>query len=144
MAGKLGRLGEGAPWVYHLMTHIYSSVADALRQNSQFLSSTSHEFRWLIQLSKATGTDSVDEDLKEINYAIKLAAQKQHRCKQQFLFNRSLREEINLINAALMPSLGVSWVTPIAHMIPRTPSFSACGDECLYGGGGFSMDMKFW
>ena len=29
-------------------------------------------------------------------------------------------------------------------MIPRTPSFSACGDACLYGGGGFSLDMKFW
>ena len=43
-----------------------------------------------------------------------------------------------------MPSLGVSWITPIAHMIPRTPSFSACGDACLYGGGGFSLDMKFW
>ena len=29
-------------------------------------------------------------------------------------------------------------------MIPRTPSFSTCGDACLYGGGGFSIDMKFW
>ena len=30
LAGKLGRLGEGAAWVYHLMKHIYSSVASAL------------------------------------------------------------------------------------------------------------------
>ena len=125
------------------MTHIYSSVADALLQNSQFLSATSHEFRRSIQVSKAAGTDAVDEDFREINYAIKLAAQKQHRCKQQYFINRSLQEEINLIQAALRPGSGVSWVTPIAHMIPRTPSFSACGDACLYGGGGFSLDMKF-
>ena len=36
LAGKLGRLGEGAAWVYHLTTHIYSSVASASRQNKAF------------------------------------------------------------------------------------------------------------
>ena len=35
-AGKLGRLVEGAAWVYHLMTHMYSSVASALHQNKAF------------------------------------------------------------------------------------------------------------
>ena len=43
-----------------------------------------------------------------------------------------------------MPGSGVIWLTTIAHMIPRIPSFSACGDACPYGGGGFSINMKFW
>ena len=43
-----------------------------------------------------------------------------------------------------MPDSGKSCVIPIAHMIPRIPSFAACRDECLYGGGGFSVEMKFW
>ena len=96
-----------------------------------------------MQLTKAAGTDAMDEDFREINYAINLAVQKQHCCKQQYFINRSLHEEINLINAVLMPSSGVSLVTPISHMILRTQSFSACGDACLSGGGGFSLDMKF-
>ena len=143
LAGNLGRLGKGAPWLYHMMNHIYSSVAKALRQHGQFLHSTSHEFRRLVQLTKTARKDSVEADVSEIKIAIRLAAQKQHHCKQQYFISKSLQEEVNLIHAALMPDSGVSWVTPIAHMIPRIPSFAACGDACLYGGGGFSVDMKF-
>ena len=78
LSGKMGRLGEGSPWLYHMMTHIYSSVAEALRQNSQFLHSTSHKFRQLMQLTKAAVKDSVESDVYEINFAIRQAAQKQH------------------------------------------------------------------
>ena len=41
LAGKLARLGEGAPWVYHLMTHIYSSIAYALREHESLLGESS-------------------------------------------------------------------------------------------------------
>ena len=31
--GKLARLSEAAPWVFHLMNHIYASIANNLRSN---------------------------------------------------------------------------------------------------------------
>ena len=49
-----------------------------------------------------------------------------------------------MIRSALSPDSGISWTTPIAHMIPRAHSFSTCGDDCLFGGGGFSVELKFW
>ena len=27
LAGKLGRIGKACPWIYHLMPHIYASIA---------------------------------------------------------------------------------------------------------------------
>jgi hypothetical protein len=30
MVGKLARLGEGANWVHHLLSHVYTSIAAAL------------------------------------------------------------------------------------------------------------------
>ena len=62
LAGKLGRLGEGAAWVYHLMTHIYSSVAIALRQNKAFLSQSSHEFRSMMRIARANHSDATDQE----------------------------------------------------------------------------------
>ncbi len=33
LTGKLGHLDEGANWVFHLLTHLYSSIAYALSEN---------------------------------------------------------------------------------------------------------------
>ena len=33
LIGKLACLGEGAPWIYSIMSHIYTSLAFALKQN---------------------------------------------------------------------------------------------------------------
>ena len=37
LVGKLARLGEGAPWIYKIMSHIYTSLAFALKQNKELL-----------------------------------------------------------------------------------------------------------
>ena len=80
LAGKLGILGEGAAWLYHLMTHIYSSVASALLQNKSLLSQSSHEFRDMMKLAWSSHLATTDQEIREINFAIKLMAQKQHKC----------------------------------------------------------------
>jgi hypothetical protein len=33
LTGKLDRLAEGANWVFHLLTHLYASIAYALSEN---------------------------------------------------------------------------------------------------------------
>ena len=41
MVGKFGRLREGAPWVCFLVSQFYSSIAFALAQNKETLTSSS-------------------------------------------------------------------------------------------------------
>jgi hypothetical protein len=38
LTGKLGHLAEGANWVFHLLMHLYASIAYALSENSACLS----------------------------------------------------------------------------------------------------------
>ncbi len=35
LTGKLARLAEGANWVFHLLSHLYSSIAYALAENKR-------------------------------------------------------------------------------------------------------------
>jgi hypothetical protein len=49
LTGKLGHLAEGANWVFHLLTHLYASIAYALSGNKRFLADSSPEFQTLIK-----------------------------------------------------------------------------------------------
>ena len=44
LVGKLSRIGQAYRPIYHLMPHLYASVAYALRQNAFYLASTSRRF----------------------------------------------------------------------------------------------------
>ena len=44
LTGKLVRLTEGANWVFHLLSHLYSSIVHALSENRKFLMESSCEF----------------------------------------------------------------------------------------------------
>ena len=44
----------------------------------------------------------------------------------------------------LQPSSSILWETPIAHVIPRSPTATAFGDSCLKGAGGYSTKLGFW
>jgi hypothetical protein len=37
LVGKLARLGEGAPWIFKLMSHLYTSLAFSLKNNAELL-----------------------------------------------------------------------------------------------------------
>ncbi len=47
LIGKLAQLGEGAPWVLKLMSHLYTSLAYALKYNTKLLKKGSSVFREL-------------------------------------------------------------------------------------------------
>jgi hypothetical protein len=49
LTGKLGHLAKGANWVFHLLTHLYASIAYALSENKRFLADSSPEFQTLIK-----------------------------------------------------------------------------------------------
>ena len=37
LVGKLARLGKGAPWIYKLISHLYTSFIFALKSNTKLL-----------------------------------------------------------------------------------------------------------
>ncbi len=44
LVGKMARLGEGAPWIFKIMSHIYTSLAFALKQNKALVLACSPKF----------------------------------------------------------------------------------------------------
>ena len=62
----------------------------------------------------------------------------------QYLVNRTMRDELTFLSQALSPDSGIKFETPIAHLIPRTPTASIIGDSSLLACGGYSITLKFW
>ena len=58
--------------------------------------------------------------------------------------NKTMKEEINFLLKTLDTEENINIETPIAHMIPRTPTASLFGGSSLTGCGGYSLDLKFW
>jgi hypothetical protein len=48
LMGKQARLAKGANWVFHLLSHLYSSIAYALSKNKRLLTESSAEFRDIV------------------------------------------------------------------------------------------------
>jgi hypothetical protein len=48
LTGKPARLAEGANWVFHLLSHLYLSIAYALSKNKRLLIESSAEFRVIV------------------------------------------------------------------------------------------------
>jgi hypothetical protein len=55
-----------------------------------------------------------------------------------------MRDELNFLADTLKPDSGIKFETPIAHLIPRTPTASIVGDSSLLACGGYSITLKFW
>ncbi len=74
--GKLARLGKGAPWIFKLMSHFYTSLAYALKNNKTLLKNCSQEFRNLIHQMERKQFFGRQSDLQHnINFAIKKGGQ---------------------------------------------------------------------
>ena len=145
LVGKLARLGEAAPWVYKLMSHLYTSLASALKMNKQFLEKSSPSFRALCeQINKKQFNTCHSKLQKEVCFAMKQAAKMVNNHKVIYQINETMREELNLFAQALLASPNVEFSTPIAFIIPRTPSASIFGDSSLLACGGYSTTLKFW
>jgi hypothetical protein len=74
LVGKLARLGEGAPWIYKIMSHIYTSLAFALKQNKELLLTCTPKFCEIvgnIECKQFSGNQS--EFARELNSALKTA-----------------------------------------------------------------------
>ena len=70
--GKMARLGEGAPWIYKIMSHLYTSLAFALKQNKELLLACSPKFREIVgNIERKQFSGSQSEFARELNFALK-------------------------------------------------------------------------
>ena len=145
LVGKIARLGEGAHWIYKIMSHIYTSLAFALKQNELLLRSCSPKFRDIIKkidLKQFAGSQR--EMARELNFALKMAAKMVNTHSQVYIINETMREELNFIRQALQHDSKIPFEVPIAFIIPRTPTASLFGDSSLLSCGGYSIELRFW
>jgi hypothetical protein len=80
LTGKLGHLAEGSNWVFHLLTHLYASIAYALSKNKRFLEDSSPEFQTLIKsLRSGYFFCNVKDQIHHISFTIKCSAKLVHQ-----------------------------------------------------------------
>ncbi len=88
LVGKMARLGKGTPCIYKIMSHIYTSLAFALKQNKELLIKCSQKF-WdlLISIKKKQFNGRQSNIAKELNFALKTAAKLVNGHKQVYIVN---------------------------------------------------------
>jgi hypothetical protein len=142
---KLGHLAEGANWVFHLLTHLYTSIAYAFSENKRFLADSSPQFQTLIKsLRSGYFFCSVKDQIHHISFAIKRSTKLLHRLRCQYNITKSIHQDIEFFHEKLLPNSVICWESPIAHIISRMPTFITFGDSCLKGAGGYSLSLGFW
>jgi hypothetical protein len=145
LVGKLAHLGEGAPWIFKLMSHLYTSLEFTLKTNTELLQESSRGFRDLVnQIATKSFCGKQSDHQRHIKFAMKKAAKMISRHNHNYLVNQTMQDELNFLSSALSPDSGIKFETPIAHLIPRIPTASIIGDSSLVACGGYSITLGFW
>ena len=127
------------------MTHIYASIANAIRINKRFLANGDTTYQQLTDdIKKMRSLPKKKQNAVHMNFFLKKIARHTFKSKLRFAPNATLREEIAILTSWLAPDSWVRWETPLAHIIKRTPFATAAGDASLHGGGGFCLALRFW
>ncbi|KAL7525635.1 hypothetical protein ACHAXR_001091, partial [Thalassiosira sp. AJA248-18] len=143
LVGKLGRIGQTYRPIYNLMSHMYASIAYALRENGDFLMSTSRRFRAMMRKAKSKPSPEVEEDVREINFAKSQVAKKTHSCDEPYRMPISLLQEIAFM-ARILADKSITLSTPMGQIVDRVPDWKAAADSCKKSGGGGSTHLKFY
>jgi hypothetical protein len=105
LTGKLGHLAKGANWVFHLLTHLYASIAYAFSENKRFLADSSPEFQTLIKsLRSGYFFCNVKDQIHHISFAIKRSEKLVHQSRCQYNITKSMHQEIEFFCEKLLPN----------------------------------------
>jgi len=141
LAGHLEFIASMTPWLRFLTIALKHSILTSLRSNTK------------VVYAKHTNADYVADSyalsinfdkLSRKNYAISHLLRQVWHSNKKFPITKSLRKELKLLHHLFTNPNLYKFQSPIAHILPRDYDFSACGDACLEGGGGYSDSLKFW
>ena len=141
LTGRLNYIAETMPWLHHLMSHLYSSLAGAIRCNKAHLISTNRAFKELLATTHETPTTHAET--QHHAFAVRQTSRAVYNLRKPHFLNTTAIRELDIIRKALS-SPHLSHRCPIAHLIPRVPDGVAWGDSCLTAAGGWSTDYNFW
>jgi hypothetical protein len=127
------------------MSHLYTSLAFSLKNNDTLLRKSFNEFKTLVnQTKRKQFVASSTTQQKEVCYAMEKPAKMVNYHKMTFFVNETMREELKFLQKALQSEANITFETPIAHMILRTPTASLFGNSSLPGCGDNLLKLKFW
>ena len=92
LTGKLAHLAP-APWVFHLLTHMYASIAHALKSNKALLAKKSEKFRELLNSLRSESSNPSDIH-RVVNFAFKMLAKMTHHASTKYNITKTMRYEI--------------------------------------------------
>ncbi len=108
LTGKLACLAEGANWVFHLLSHLYLSIAYALSKNKRLLTESSAEFHNLVLAIQTNAFVTPCKDLaRHTSFAMKRAAKLTHHASYQYYINKIMHYKINFFSDKLKPDSGI-------------------------------------
>ena len=143
LTGKLGFMSISAPWLKFLMTHLYASMANALRLNRAHLIRSNRQFRSALrQLRQADRMENPEDQARVKTFYQGETARAVHKNKKTYWINGSMRRELQLIRRFIQA--GHKFESPMAHLIQKTPAALADSDSSLNAAGGFCTKLKFW
>ena len=141
LVGQLQHMASVTQWAKFLFTGLSHSVIVALTQNKEMLKKNSTSFlAFAEELREAERSNNA----RKVAYLTGKLAKMTWGKKTLSHINRTMKEELKVLSNILASPEKYHWVSPIAHKVDKDPDFVAYGDACLYGGGGFSTDLKFW
>ena len=94
--------------MFHLLTNLYSSIAYALTENKCLLEEMSPSFREIcLSINTGTFACSVKDQVKHINFAMKMAARLVHHAKFEYNINKTMCQEIIFFWDKLLPGSNI-------------------------------------
>jgi hypothetical protein len=92
LTGKLAHLAQGVTWIFHLLCHLYASIAHALSKNKRLLLKSSREFQEIVlSLKKRTYLGIPKDKARHISFAMKQEAKLVHHAKNKYNINNTMR-----------------------------------------------------
>jgi hypothetical protein len=104
LTGKLACLVEGANWVFHLLCHLYSSIAYALAENKRLLMKSLQEFGDIVLAIQTRAFFTSCKDLAQhTSFTMKQVARLVQHASYQYNIKRTMRVEIEFFRNNLKP-----------------------------------------
>jgi hypothetical protein len=112
---KLAGLAKGANWLFHLLSHLYLSIAYALSKNKRFLTESSAEFHNIILAIRTGAFVTPCNDLaRHTFFAIKHGAKLTYHASFQYNINQPCVTKPN----SFATSSSLIQVTNGKHLLP--------------------------
>jgi hypothetical protein len=100
LTGKRGHFAQGATWIFHLLSHLYASIAHALSKNKGLLLKSLREFRDIVNsLKNSTYLGADTHETRHISFAMKRAAKLMQHAKYRYNINKTMQQEIDFFRA---------------------------------------------